>query len=223
MKADWSTSLNEGDVVKRKVRGGMTCSARNLKPVTVKKIIPRLGLLNSTANIASEGPRVFKVGDEFEWRVPLQNDTSVYSHWASTNRFHIGDSLSFVYDKDSVMEVDKWGFYHCNASDPITAFDNGNSTFLLHRPGLFYFISGSNAHCTSGQRLIVEVMHIHHHHHLDHQHNASLPPSMSPLSASSPSTSGFDSDPASASSSLLASFFTPFAAALLVALFCCQP
>lgn len=43
--------------------------------------------------VASEGPRVFKVGDEFEWRVPLQNDTSVYSRWASTNRFHIGDSL----------------------------------------------------------------------------------------------------------------------------------
>ncbi|CAN6936012.1 unnamed protein product [Brassica oleracea var. botrytis] len=172
--------------------------------------------------VASEGPRVFKVGDEFEWRVPLQNDTSVYSRWASTNRFHIGDSLSFVYDKDSVMEVDKWGFYHCNASDPITAFDNGNSTFYLDRPGLFYFISGSNAHCTSGQRLIVEVMHIHHHNH----HDASLPPSMSPLSASSPSESAFDShDPASSavSSSLLASFFPPFAALLVVALLCCQP
>ncbi|RID54703.1 hypothetical protein BRARA_G02005 [Brassica rapa] len=172
--------------------------------------------------VASEGPRVFKVGDEFEWRVPLQNDTSVYSRWANTNRFHIGDSLSFVYDKDSVMEVDKWGFYHCNGSDPITAFDNGNSTFYLDRPGLFYFISGSNAHCTSGQRLIVEVMHIHHHHN---HHDVSLPPSMSPLSASSPSESAFDShDPASsaAASSLLASFFPPFAA-LLVALFSCQP
>ncbi|CAH2068032.1 unnamed protein product [Thlaspi arvense] len=42
---------------------------------------------------AAEGPRIFKVGDEFGWRVPLQNDTAVYSHWASTNRFHIGDSL----------------------------------------------------------------------------------------------------------------------------------
>ncbi|KAJ0256741.1 ENODL7 [Hirschfeldia incana] len=166
--------------------------------------------------VASEGgPRVFKVGDEFEWRVPLQNDTSVYSRWASTNRFHIGDSLTFVYDKDSVMEVDKGSFYHCNASDPITAFDNGNSTFILDRPGLFYFISGSNAHCTSGQRLIVEVMHIHHHHH----NQVSLPPSMSPLSASSPSAFDSGSDPASsAASSLLTSLFPPFVA-LLVALF----
>ncbi|CAA0343403.1 unnamed protein product [Arabidopsis thaliana] len=132
------------------------------------------------ASMAAEGPRDFKVGDEFGWRVPLQNDSAVYSHWASSNRFHIGDSLSFVYDKDSVMEVDKWGFYHCNGSDPITAFDNGNSTFDLDRPGLFYFISGSNQHCTSGQRLIVEVMHIHQH----HDHDASMPPSMSPLSNS---------------------------------------
>lgn len=104
---------------------------------------------------------------------------------------------AFVYDKDSVMEVDKWGFYHCNGSDPITAFDNGNSTLNLDRPGLFYFISGSNEHCTSGQRLIVEVMHIHHH------GNASMPPSMSPLSAT-PS--------ASAASSLL----SPFAAFLFL-------
>ncbi|CAH8378952.1 unnamed protein product [Eruca vesicaria subsp. sativa] len=173
----------------------------------------------SAVMVTSEGPRVFKVGDEFQWRVPLQNDTSVYSHWASTNRFHIGDSLTFVYDKDSVMEVDKSGFYHCDASDPITAFDNGNSTFFLDRPGLFYFISGSDGHCTSGQRLIVEVMHIHHH---QHHHDASLPPAMSPLSASSPSASGFDSDPdpssSAASSSQLASFVLPFAA-LLIALF----
>lgn len=45
------------------------------------------------AAMAAEGPRVFKVGDELGWRVPLQNDTAVYSHWASSNRFHIGDSL----------------------------------------------------------------------------------------------------------------------------------
>ncbi|CAA7025780.1 unnamed protein product [Microthlaspi erraticum] len=158
-------------------------------------------------------PRVFKVGDEFGWRVPLNNDTAVYNHWASSNRFHIGDSLSFVYDKDSVMEVDKWGFYHCNASDPITAFDNGNSTMNLDRPGLFFFISGSNGHCTNGQRLIVEVMHIHH----EHQPDGSMPPSMSPLSAS-PSASATPT-PSAASTSLLASLSPPFAAFLL-ALFC---
>lgn len=42
-------------------------------------------------------PRIFKVGDEFGWRVPLQNDTAVYNHWASSNRFHIGDSLCEYY------------------------------------------------------------------------------------------------------------------------------
>ncbi|CAH2068031.1 unnamed protein product [Thlaspi arvense] len=105
------------------------------------------------------------------------------------------------------MEVDKWGFYHCNGSDPIVAFDNGNSTFQLDRPGLFYFISGSNPHCTSGQRLIVEVMHIHMH----LQHNASMPPSMSPLSAS-PSASASPS-----------SLHLPAFAAFFLALFCFQP
>ncbi|ESQ27013.1 hypothetical protein EUTSA_v10019806mg [Eutrema salsugineum] len=165
-----------------------------------------------------QSPKAFKVGDEFGWRVPLQNDTAVYSHWASSNRFHIGDSLSFVYEKDSVMEVDKWGFYHCNGSDPITAFDNGNSTFNLDRPGLFYFISGSTLHCTSGQRLIVEVMHIHHHHH----HDQSMPPSMSPLSASVSASPSASASGSSSASIHVASLFPPFAA-LLLALFYCQP
>ncbi|KFK42386.1 hypothetical protein AALP_AA2G249300 [Arabis alpina] len=153
--------------------------------------------LMSSVSMAAQGPRLFMVGDDFGWRVPLPNDTAVYSHWASTNRFHIGDSLSFVYDKDSVMEVDKFGFYHCNASDPITAFDNGNSTLDLDRPGLFYFISGSHPHCTSGQRLIVEVMHVHHHHH-----NQDIA-SMSPIS-STPSASASPLPPIVASAAFLA-------------------
>ncbi|CAN8240624.1 unnamed protein product [Cochlearia groenlandica] len=40
-----------------------------------------------------EGPRLFKVGDDLGWKVPMDNDTEVYSQWANTNRFHIGDSL----------------------------------------------------------------------------------------------------------------------------------
>jgi len=60
------------------------------------------------ASMAAEGPRDFKVGDEFGWRVPLQNDSAVYSHWASSNRFHIGDSLCELACSQLVFSF----FYH---------------------------------------------------------------------------------------------------------------
>ncbi|KAJ4829858.1 hypothetical protein Tsubulata_049006, partial [Turnera subulata] len=69
----------------------------------------------------------------------------------------------FQYNNDSVVEVDKWGYQHCNASQPIAGFDNGNTVVQLDRPGPFFFISGTPHHCRRGQRLLVEVMGAHHH------------------------------------------------------------
>ncbi|KAL9368512.1 hypothetical protein Peur_039711 [Populus x canadensis] len=107
--------------------------------------------------------KVFKVGDEFGWQEPGQNSSAVYTQWASRNRFQVGDSLSFEYNNDSVIEVDKWGYYHCDGSKPIVAFNNGHGVFKLDRPGPFYFISGTPNHCMGGQRLLIEVMGLHHH------------------------------------------------------------
>ncbi|KAI5593952.1 hypothetical protein BDE02_03G044200 [Populus trichocarpa] len=107
--------------------------------------------------------RVFKVGDVFGWQEPGQNSSSLYAQWATRNRFQVGDSLSFDYNNDSVIEVNKWGYYHCDASKHIVAFNNGNRVFKLDKSGLFYYISGTPSHCKNGQRLLVEVMGLHHH------------------------------------------------------------
>ncbi|KAJ9179235.1 hypothetical protein P3X46_011045 [Hevea brasiliensis] len=120
-----------------------------------------LVFLASMNGLADAG-RVFKVGDELGWQEPGGNNTAVYSQWAERNRFQVEDSLLFEYKNDSVIQVDKWGYYHCNTSKPIVAFNNGRSTFNLDRPGPFYFISGASDHCRNGQRLIVEVMGMHH-------------------------------------------------------------
>lgn len=95
----------------------------------------------------------------------------------------------FEYKNDSVIEVDKWGYYHCNASKSIVVFNNGRSIFNLDRPGPFYFISGAPNHCKNGQRLIVEVMGLH------HQRSHSPPPIATPpysfqLAPSSQTSSG---------------------------------
>ncbi|KAF2301170.1 hypothetical protein GH714_020621 [Hevea brasiliensis] len=86
----------------------------------------------------------------------------MYTQWAERNRFQVGDSLLLGYKNDSVFQVDKWGYYHCNTSKPIVAFNNRRSIFNLDRPGPFYFIIGAPNHCKNGQRLIVEVMGLHH-------------------------------------------------------------
>ncbi|KAL5576945.1 hypothetical protein UlMin_018644 [Ulmus minor] len=99
-----------------------------------------------------------KVGGNLGWKEPGFNDTNFYIQWAELHRFRIGDSIVFEYKNDSVMEVEKFDYYHCNASNPITSFNNGKSVFKLDRPGSFYFISGAPMHCKNGQRLLVEVM-----------------------------------------------------------------
>ena len=64
----------------------------------------------------------------------------------------------FEYQNDSVLVVEKWDYFHCDSNEPITSFDDGNSTVTLDRSGPFYFISGTEDHCQNGQKLIVEVM-----------------------------------------------------------------
>ncbi|CBI36092.3 unnamed protein product, partial [Vitis vinifera] len=113
--------------------------------------------MNSSAGAATE----FRVGDADGWRKPGVNETAMYEQWAKRNRFQVGDSLSFEYKNDSVLVVDKWDFYHCNSSSPISSFKNGKSVIKLERPGSFYFISGDPEHCKSGQRLVISVMALH--------------------------------------------------------------
>ncbi|KMT00916.1 hypothetical protein BVRB_9g221860 [Beta vulgaris subsp. vulgaris] len=105
-----------------------------------------------------KGFKNVKVGGAITWRVPDGNDTSFYDQWASSKRFHVGDSLYFQYKNDSVLVVDKYGYYHCDPSKATGYFTDGNTTIKLEHSGLTYFISGNAEHCKSGQRLMVDVM-----------------------------------------------------------------
>ncbi|KAE9600461.1 hypothetical protein Lal_00046191 [Lupinus albus] len=114
--------------------------------------------LVATNTCVVEAGRQFKVGDHLGWHEPVPSNAVFYIQWAERNRFQVGDSLMFEYQNDSVLSVEKTDYLNCNASNPITAFDNGKSIMNLDRPGPFYFISGIEDHCTNGQKLLVEVM-----------------------------------------------------------------
>ncbi|KAF9615503.1 hypothetical protein IFM89_023885 [Coptis chinensis] len=47
-------------------------------------------------NIGVSNGTEFKVGQNLGWRMPYENDTAMYSQWAGTNRFLVGDSLPTI-------------------------------------------------------------------------------------------------------------------------------
>ncbi|XP_057795216.1 early nodulin-like protein 7 [Salvia miltiorrhiza] len=123
---------------------------------TVQKVL--LAAVLAASVVASAGLQ-FEVGDEMGWAKPTGKERETYNEWATQNRFHIRDTLHFKYAKDSVVVVSSADYLTCNASNPIAKFEDGSTVYELNRPGFFYFISDQPAHCKSGQRLIVRVMH----------------------------------------------------------------
>ncbi|XAR67689.1 hypothetical protein NMG60_11002559, partial [Bertholletia excelsa] len=123
-----------------------------------------LFVLLASMNAPVGASKQFIVGDAEGWREPNATESTMYIQWAATNRFHVGDSLRFRYKNDSVLVVDKYGYYHCNATNATTAFKDGNTVIELENPGPIYFISGNTDHCKNGQRLLISVMSLHSHH-----------------------------------------------------------
>ncbi|KAF3320584.1 mavicyanin-like protein [Carex littledalei] len=138
----------------------------------------------------------FTVGGPAGWTVPSAQDPDFYNHWASRNRFHVGDVLNFLNEADSVLVVSGIENYmQCNTTAPIQELPAGNTVFQFTRYGFYYFISGQVAHCLAGQRMIVRVMV-----HPDPDSiSPSLPPVPSPSEAAAPV--GYYNEPASSPSS----------------------
>ncbi|KAK7813756.1 early nodulin-like protein 1 [Quercus suber] len=107
--------------------------------------------------------------------------------------------FAFGYQNDSVLVVDKWDYYHCNTTEPITSFSNGKSVIQLDRSGPFYFISGDTDHCKHGQRLLVEVMSMHMHHIPPSPPSIAFPPGSDTRTA--PASSAISTAPAPSPSS----------------------
>ena len=67
----------------------------------------------------------------------------------------------FVYpkDKDSVLLVEPADYNACNSntSSYDKRFDDGSTSFTLDTAGAFFFISGVEANCRAGEKLIVMV------------------------------------------------------------------
>ncbi|KAL0908558.1 hypothetical protein M5K25_023059 [Dendrobium thyrsiflorum] len=79
---------------------------------------------------------------------------------SSKEQDHISSATQFPSStkNDSVIRVEKRGYYHCNESGNGAVFKDGRTVFLFDKPDLFYFVSSNFEHCKKGQRLMVDVM-----------------------------------------------------------------
>ncbi|KAJ0745086.1 putative Phytocyanin domain, cupredoxin [Helianthus annuus] len=100
----------------------------------------------------------YTVGDDMGWRIPAPNETELYNVWASKRRFYVGDSLRFRYTYDSLVIVDKFGFYHCDSSKAIRYYNEGDDVIVLYMPGCMYFTSGEAEECKQGLKMAVQVL-----------------------------------------------------------------
>ncbi|XP_075523395.1 early nodulin-like protein 7 [Primulina tabacum] len=129
-----------------------------MKPHKMETFFAVLIVLYVVGSAPATAAEEFKVGEDEGWRQPAANETEMYSRWAATKRFHVGDSLRFEYKSNTVQIVDKWGYYHCNSTRPISVFNDGHTLINLDRSGPLYIVSADPDHCRSGQRMIVEVI-----------------------------------------------------------------
>ncbi|XP_009761916.1 mavicyanin-like [Nicotiana tabacum] len=99
---------------------------------------------------------VYKVGDSTGWTDIGHFD---YKSWSASKNFRVGDSIVFEYNKQfhNVVRVTHKNFDACNAATTYSTFNTGNDTFVIRRPGHFYFICSFPGHCQNGQKVDIRV------------------------------------------------------------------
>ncbi|GJN19392.1 hypothetical protein PR202_gb06667 [Eleusine coracana subsp. coracana] len=131
-------------------------AAAKLVRVSALAVAVVLVALPTVAAATHEAKR-FKVGGADGWRVPPPEVKEMYyANWASRITFYVGDFLEFVFKNDSVIQVDKAGYYHCNFAT--AALRDGHKTFRLTAPGNAYFTSADVDRCKMGERLMIDVL-----------------------------------------------------------------
>ncbi|KGN60711.2 hypothetical protein Csa_019338 [Cucumis sativus] len=116
-----------------------------------------LFLLVAAAFCRSSSAATYTVGDALGWTVPP--NPTVYSDWASTKTFVVGDILvfNFASGRHDVTEVTKSASDSCNSTNPISVANNSPARITLTSAGDRHFICSFPGHCSNGQTLSITV------------------------------------------------------------------
>ncbi|CAI9285786.1 unnamed protein product [Lactuca saligna] len=96
------------------------------------------------------------VGGPAGWTIPASG-SHIYSSWAATKTFNVGDDLVFNFPtgKHTVAEVPLQGYDQCNTTDRARIYKTGPATITLTKSGTRHYIC--TFHCKMGQKLSVNV------------------------------------------------------------------
>ncbi|GLJ11998.1 hypothetical protein SUGI_0181730 [Cryptomeria japonica] len=99
----------------------------------------------------------YTVGGTTGWTVPSGN--TLYTSWASSNTFKVGDSLvfNFATNAHDVRQVNKINYDSCNSTDALHTYATGPATVNLTASGRRYYICSYPGHCSGGQKLAITV------------------------------------------------------------------
>ncbi|XP_071929088.1 chemocyanin-like [Coffea arabica] len=113
-------------------------------------------LMVSSSVCQKSKAHVYTVGDAAGWTNIGRVD---YKTWAATKIFHVGDIILFEYNKQfhNVVRVTHKNFNSCNSTDAYATWVSGNDSFLIQRPGHYYFICNLTGRCQSGQKVDIRV------------------------------------------------------------------
>ncbi|KAL2516951.1 uclacyanin 1 [Abeliophyllum distichum] len=97
----------------------------------------------------------YMVGDDAGWKVGFN-----YTSWAQGKTFHVGDTLTFMYQEGlhNVLKVTGPDFQQCVASNTSDALTSGNDVVTLAKPGKKWYICGFGDHCSKGMKLVINVL-----------------------------------------------------------------
>ncbi|GLJ11999.1 hypothetical protein SUGI_0181740 [Cryptomeria japonica] len=125
----------------------------------------------------------YTVGGSTGWAVPTAN--TLYTSWASSNTFKVGDSLvfNFATNAHDVRQVTKTNYDSCNSTGALQTYATGPATVNLTASGPHYYLCSYPGHCSGGQKLSITVS------------AASPSPSPSPATSPAPSPSSSSSPP----------------------------
>ncbi|KAG6769334.1 hypothetical protein POTOM_024965 [Populus tomentosa] len=105
---------------------------------------------------ATSETKLFKVGDDYGWRVP--DNKSYYESWVRDKKFEVGDSLEFNWTgTHDVLEVTTKTDYDACVKTNGTPNNTSPVTINLTKNGTFYYICTIGQHCESGQKVNIVV------------------------------------------------------------------
>ncbi|OMO81122.1 Plastocyanin-like protein [Corchorus capsularis] len=158
-----------------------------------------VAILGVAAMFQGTSAATYTVGDATGWRVP--SNVNFYDDWTDNKTFRVGDVLvfNFATGAHDVVEVGtENAFDTCAGANPVRTITTGPASITLNRTGEYYFICTIGTHCTSGQKVKIDV-------EMSTTPGTSPTPGASPTTPSGTNTTTSTTTPAPSSASSLVS------------------